>query len=133
MREHVFVYGTLKTGHGNNQLLQSSIRLGDAITSSPYDLFSLGIPYMNRAEVSHDIKVLGELWEITEQSVMDNLDILEGVEFGHYFRETIPVRLLGSNAEFNAWAYFSGEDLSIEAEDALANTVTIDMERAFVW
>ena len=83
----VFVYGTLKRGYWNHHLLETSEFLGDAITIDKYLFHSEGIPYMMRPTaiqvkdknlVFHLGLVTGELFQVTEQTVLSSLDRLEG-------------------------------------------------------
>lgn len=77
----VFVYGTLKEGHGNNHILKENgvAFLSKAYTYDDYLLVENGIPYMLDIE-EHGLKtqVQGELYFIMNETVMDELDLLEG-------------------------------------------------------
>lgn len=76
----VFVYGTLKQGHGNHAVYlnnQQSEFLGNASIEG-YDLFDLGpfpaiVPQLNPSSN----RVFGELYEVTSE-VAHRLDSLEG-------------------------------------------------------
>lgn len=84
MGTNVFVYGTLKQGYGNNRVLQDSEFLGHA-TVKDYGLIDGGIPY---AVYSPGSSVIGEVFHVTSQSVMERLDMLEGYPH-HYARDYV--------------------------------------------
>lgn len=83
----IFVYGTLKTGHGNNPLLvrHGSLFMGPAITVDKF-LLNDGFPFVFRAPerpskaeelapfMGH---VIGEVWCVTEEGLRA-CDALEG-------------------------------------------------------
>lgn len=71
----VFVYGTLKSGYGNNRLLSTSEFVGDHIVTG-YKLFNTGFPV---ATPSAEHSVKGEIWDIgNDTDVLRRLDGLEG-------------------------------------------------------
>lgn len=71
----VFVYGTLRTGYGNNRLLVTARRLGDHLTDPKYTMYNTGrFPYV--AEGGKQA-ITGEVWQVTGD-VLRNLDGLEG-------------------------------------------------------
>jgi len=80
----LFVYGTLKRGHGNNRILQSSEYVTDAVTREPFVLLRTGFPVMMREPnigfaTRHWLPVQGEVWNIRHPEVWARLDGLEGV------------------------------------------------------
>lgn len=84
MKQHVFVYGTLKEGFGNHRVLSSSRKVGEAITcSDSYSMIDGGFPTVVLGGKFH---VKGELYEVVDERVMRNLDMLEGVPtlFDHH-------------------------------------------------
>lgn len=95
----VFVYGTLKEGFGNNQLLTTSRKLGNAVTVDNFILTNVGFPYMiipdevTGSEKPQERPVLGEVYEVTDEAVMASLDRLEGVSGGHYRHLNTQVKL----------------------------------------
>lgn len=92
----VFVYGTLKRGHGNNRLLKDGAAtfMGEAVTVQPYILTSSGVPFMAKVrKPPAGAPVLGEVWTC-DLPTRGNLDILEGHP-RFYRREPIDVKLLG--------------------------------------
>ena len=98
----VFVYGTLKKGHGNHRLLAGSEFLGEGRTREKYALYSSGIPFAIKEEKVS--KIQGELYLVNAATLTD-LDRLEGHP-GWYCREEISVVLEGKGAEVTAWLYF---------------------------
>lgn len=75
----VFVYGTLKSGYGNNRsLLSNATLVGDATTTDGcYGLYAISdsdaFPIMTEGEGD----VRGEVWFVTDEELED-LDRLEG-------------------------------------------------------
>ena len=70
----VFVYGTLKEGFGNHRVLRDSRKLCDA-TIEGFDMISLGaFPGI----ITGSDTIYGEVYEVTDTSVMRGLDSLEG-------------------------------------------------------
>lgn len=131
MQKLVFVYGTLQSGHGNNRLFgESSKCLGEAVTKTEFLLTNVGFPYMipERELQNPDLSapVQGELWLVTEQSVLDDLDRLEGVDFGHYRHETVDV-LLKKGGTYTATCYVPC------SKQAQLQPVCKIQEGAYVW
>lgn len=98
----VFVYGTLKAGYGNNRLLEKAKFIGEAVTQKAFSLSDCGFPYMHNGDERHPVR--GEIYEIDEE-ILRNLDILEGVDYGHYSRGTLQAQKLGDGEAVMAWAY----------------------------
>lgn len=72
----LFVYGTLMRGMPNNDLLADSKFIAE-VTAESAKLIDLGyFPGMIEA-VSSPSGVVGELWEVSEET-LDQIDILEG-------------------------------------------------------
>jgi len=92
---HVFVYGTLKRGYGNNRLLSTSSFVGEAVTCEEFKMVNHGFPYINRANKGLTLPVIGEVWKVSDEETLQRLDWLEGVSHGHYSREVIDVQVLG--------------------------------------
>lgn len=81
-----FVYGTLKSGYGNNRLLSSGKLVGKA-TVDGYKLYNSGFPVAAHEKGS---SVVGEVWEVADEDfrTQSNLDALEG--YPHmYGRDTV--------------------------------------------
>lgn len=89
MKTKVFVYGTLKTGGGNNRLLRSSTSLGLATTlEDTFTMFDGGFPYVIDEGI---LKIRGELFEVSDPITLSNLDRLEGVP-SHFCRRNVVVK-----------------------------------------
>lgn len=83
-RKLVFVYGTLKRGHGNNRLLRNAIFIGEAVTDDNFVMYRIGFPYIahedstvGEEEKANLGKVRGEVYEIDSEGTLQNLDRLE--------------------------------------------------------
>ena len=114
-KELLFVYGTLKRGHGNNQLLFGQKYMGDAITENPYIMASRGIPFVyewNKAEQDGEIirgkPIHGEIYQVDPHALAD-IDRLEGHP-RWYRRKIIPIELHAEvNTRIHAWIYFMSD------------------------
>ncbi len=75
------VYGTLKSGHGNNRLLKTAKFIGQCLTVDKFVLMDFGgfpglFPQTKGFEPT---QVQGELWEMDDgDGTLDRLDALEG-------------------------------------------------------
>lgn len=93
----VFVYGTLKAGHGNHGVLEDSEYLGSFVTKDEFLLTDCGFPYLipkgalGGSGRGPTAPTRGEVYVVTEKEVMASLDTLEGVECGHYKHTPISV------------------------------------------
>jgi len=88
----LFVYGTLRQGCTNHNLIFGSRYLGPVETKDPYVMVtqkSRSYPYIFRQADLLTYHVKGELYEVTEET-MRRLDVLEGHP-DHYRRQQITV------------------------------------------
>lgn len=100
--ELVFVYGTLKSAHHNNYLLDGARFLGTGITVCRFPLVIRGtLPYL-LPYPQHGSNVEGEVYLVSIRKLR-LLDRLEGHP-ERYKREKISIIIEGLTAE--AWAYF---------------------------
>lgn len=97
----LFVYGTLKSGHGNNRFLETAEKIGDAITVGKFGFYKNGIPYVTDDEEKVNVK--GELYKVPP-NVLDRCDMLEGHP-SFYTRKLIKVRV--GNTTHKAWCYIN--------------------------
>ncbi len=100
MTARVFVYGTLKKGHGNHRLLETSQFLGRCKLYDHFRLVSLG-GFPGLVKVPEDqpkCEVSGEVYAVTDD-VLTSLDYLEGHP-RFYERQKVKTPFK------NAWAYF---------------------------
>jgi gamma-glutamylcyclotransferase (GGCT)/AIG2-like uncharacterized protein YtfP len=118
-RVYCFVYGTLKSGYGNNRVFDSSAKLvGDAVTLKRFPMIGkgMGFPYViDKEGMGRNIK--GELWETSVANVNAGLDSLEGYPH-HYVRRVIDVAT--TEGTYKAVCYFK------------ANVTSNDMEKEFL-
>ena len=73
----LFVYGTLKKGYSNHDLLQNSHFYGEVKMWMPFKMFDLGLFPALQCSRSNLCWIEGEVYEVPDQ-VMKRLDELEG-------------------------------------------------------
>lgn len=97
----VFVYGTLKQGHGNHRLLRGATLLGRSYVEGPWRLHDLGaFPAVVQAEAT--ARVFGEVY-LVDSDILGRLDILEGYP-SFYTRTKVPTQFS------KAWMYHINPD-----------------------
>ena len=107
--DRVFVYGTLKKGHGNNTLLRFADYLSTTQTVKPFVLGDVGFPYAFRQEIVPDqhkkllFPVEGEVWKVPDLYTFIGLDGLEGFPT-HYNR-----RIIETDSGVTAWMYMQDD------------------------
>ncbi len=121
VRELLFVYGSLKKGFDNHNLLDKrfSKRMGKAKTVKKFGMFedSFGnYPYLIDIPLA---KVEGELYEIHRQELLDKLDQFEGTP-DYYMRKRIEVK--SHHGTCRAFVYIKSD-----------STVPIDQEPLKIW
>ena len=92
----LFVYGTLKRGHGNHTFLQDAELLASCAEVDGFTLYGSTIPYMVR---SPGDRVKGEVYAVDDE-ILGPIDRLEGHP-NHYRREPVPL----VNGVGSVWAY----------------------------
>jgi len=102
---YVFVYGTLKKGHGNNYLLAEATFIGRGKTLKRFRLFDVGFPYAVPSEKG--ARVIGEVYKVEDAEIFQALDWLEGYPT-HYKRQVIKVEL-DNGQVVEAWIYYTNE------------------------
>jgi len=97
----VFVYGTLRRGESNNRCFGDSEYMFEAVTEGQYVISGNGIPFVCLPSEgnSHAGRIVGDVYRVTKQAVMDRLDALEGHP-NCYERKLIPL-----NGGLTAWMY----------------------------
>lgn len=71
-----FVYGTLKSGHGNNRRLQNAKKLGEHTTEPNYTMYGLGgFPAVSPGGQT---AITGEVYETDDENVINGVNALEG-------------------------------------------------------
>lgn len=117
---YLFVYGTLKRGHYNHDLLQAANYVSDVRTKCSYPMLQLDEPYpylLDREGEGCPIK--GELYKI-DAATLAMLDILEGHP-EHYRRREIEVVTMGIS--MRATTYFKSEDIDYDDVELLEEFV----------
>lgn len=111
MKITVAVYGTLKRGYGNHRLLADARYVGDAVSGSAFQLFTVGFPVILPGTPAAPGKPIAvELYEVTRRELA-RLDRLEG-NGRMYQRERRRFRLDGRSVR--AWIYV-GKSFRAEA------------------
>jgi len=104
----VFVYGTLKKKYGNHSCLhtrdENTKYIGSGKTNEKFALYAQGIPFVFKDEKISNIS--GELYEVTEDTLVNALDRLEGHP-RWYCRELVDVTCNGELHK--AWIYFNNK------------------------
>jgi len=96
---YVFVYGTLKRGKRNHEVMDDSNFLGIATTkNADFDLISIGNAYPGM--IGGEYRVLGETYDV-DTHTLSRLDRLEG---SSYSREEIEIQDSDGNV-VDAWVY----------------------------
>lgn len=87
----VAVYGSLKQGSYNHDILRDSVFAGRGKSKAKFPMIDGGFPYLFDSEgEGHNVVV--EVYEVSN-SVLKRLDLLEGVSHGHYYRSQIEISL----------------------------------------
>ena len=117
----VFVYGTLKRAYWNNKRLEDSKFLGTAYTAQPYPMVCGGIPFLYDRPGEGKV-VQGEVFEVTNPDVMENLDRLES--HPHGYKRTLFKCILRDETkhgspirEIEAFVYFDQRPLYKRSDD----------------
>lgn len=98
----LFVYGTLRKGHGNHYLLEDCKQVS-ALASIRADLYLSGrLPMIFEG----DGKTYGEVYEIPDEATWRRLDGLEGHPTWYERREVDAEILPDKTLTFKVWAYF---------------------------
>lgn len=104
MSEKLFVYGTLKEGHYNNYLLESTTakKVGTTITEPAYTMISLG-PFPAVCE-GGTTAIKGEVYKVDS---LEPIDTLEGYP-------VLYDRILINTEYGAAWMYVAGPSIAEE-------------------
>lgn len=89
----IFVYGTLKSGHSRNSLLQGQRYLGTALTTPDYRMYRYSsFPALIEATTpGSGVCILGEVYEV-DDSCLVQLDDVEGVKYGLFYRGNLSLQ-----------------------------------------
>lgn len=113
MDKLVFVYGTLKRGFNNHNIIENSTFISDAITKDCYQMYpnsDYTFPYLIISEKSQHIK--GELFSIKDNKTLELLDALEGYPI-LYDKKSIVVKDI-NGIEHTALVYHKNEEFMCE-------------------
>ena len=99
----LFVYGTLKQGFDNHNLIDGSYFVGTGRTVRRFAMYKEIVPYVTKAEAISSIH--GELFRV-HSSVLDMLDLFEGNPVWNC-REQVEVVLDQDHSTVSAWMYFN--------------------------
>ena len=99
----VFVYGTLKSGYGNNTLLYGSEFMGKAQTVDRYPMVVDALPFVLE-DKGEGHRISGEVY-VVDDDHLKRLDQLEGHPIA-YRRRQVPVEMQDGGTEVTAWLYF---------------------------
>lgn len=106
----VFVYGSLKKGGGNHGVLGRSKLIGEGLTNSRgFNMFDGSFPFVtdDLIDTERAGSIMGEVYEVENDAVMNNLDRLEGVPH-LYVRREVKVTTLDA-VEHDAIMYVTSE------------------------
>jgi gamma-glutamylcyclotransferase (GGCT)/AIG2-like uncharacterized protein YtfP len=113
----VLVYGTLKRGYGNHSVLGDSKFIGNAVTvDSTYSLYDLG--YYPGLKMSGDNKITGEVYEVDNPEIAQNLDYLEGYP-SLYTKADVEVEVDGQVFEATTYVYNHPVDTAEKLENGI--------------
>jgi len=110
----LFVYGTLKSTHGNHRCLHGATKVGEAVTVKKYGFYKHGIPYVTDDEKTVNVK--GELYTLSD-AILGRCDRLEGHP-RFYTRKEIEVKV--GNEIHKAWCYINNnvdKDVAIHIDN----------------
>lgn len=101
----IAVYGTLKSGYGNNFLIEDATFVGKGKTTDKYPLIIRqgGLPFLlNKKDQGYNVEV--EVY-LVNKKILRRLDILEGHP-EWYRRREISVTIDEIDTPLTAWIYF---------------------------
>jgi gamma-glutamylcyclotransferase (GGCT)/AIG2-like uncharacterized protein YtfP len=88
----LFIYGTLKRGHGRHDWLRDQRFIGEAVTEPHYRLYNLvAYPALVEVEPGQGRAVQGEVWDVTADR-LPVIDRIEDVDAGLYARRVIALQ-----------------------------------------
>ena len=112
-KEYIFVYGTLREGGKNYNIIYNETKLkkiGLGITKDTYSFIgtmSGAFPYATQTlfDGIEKVNIIGELYEILETNYLQNLDKLEY----NYSREMVSVIVSGKTYQTNMYVLVNNE------------------------
>jgi len=88
----IFVYGSLKSGYGNNIVLGDSDFIDFYATNSKYTMYDLGA--FPAVAVGGKSVISGEIYSVNDE-ILEAVDMLEGVDHNFYERHIISTQEFG--------------------------------------
>jgi len=101
----VAVYGTLKSGQGNNHFLDEAELVDWGLTAEPHRLCIKGLPFLIEGGDGDNVEV--EVYSVSDSTLL-RLDQLEGHPNCYERRKTSVI--LDNGNTVTAWIYFAKED-----------------------
>jgi gamma-glutamylcyclotransferase (GGCT)/AIG2-like uncharacterized protein YtfP len=128
----VFVYGTLKQGHGNHRALKNARYLGRCYVEGHLRLIDLGwYPALVKSDGTEKRRVYGEVYRI-DTDTLAALDCIEGHP-SYYTRRKIVTPFKKAWAYFLPTEYESGEyetlDMAWEPDEAERRFIDVSQNR----
>lgn len=128
---HVFVYGTLKQGHGNNRLLRTAAFVGRGETVKPFQMRSTGgFPVVFDTNDGERASIAGEVYEVHDEH-MHHMDQLEGHP-DWYRRQEVVVDVSDTGIQQTCWMYVGTPGGWGDRRDSLP-LVPLNSRKAFEW
>jgi len=101
----VAVYGSLRKEMGNHRIIQHEDFVGEGTTVEKWPMLDIACglfpALFDKIGIGHQVKC--EVYEVSTKTLM-NLDHLEGVANGLYFKKQIGITIEGKTV--SAWVYF---------------------------
>ncbi len=97
----IFVYGTLRKGSSNHELMRTASFLGKGKTALPYALYLGEYPYVYKKESR--CRIIGEVYSV-DSATLKLLDELE--EHPEVYRREPADIILDSGERLTCWLYF---------------------------
>jgi len=105
--EYFFVYGTLKSGYGNNRLLENSQFVDDAVSKNTDFVMQCNgaFPMVKKSnDLDQSYGIIGEIYKVNDFNTIMDLDRLESNGF-MYNREEHDFVLINKVEVVKAWIY----------------------------
>lgn len=127
----VFVYGTLKTGFGNNSLLYDSILVGEAVSFHSYTMIDLGgCPMLASNTTNLSRHVVGEMWRVESPHTLARLDRLEGHPV--FYKRSLAAFTVNGKLKV-AWCYFSSREIEEKTQAAMISDDLLTQNGEWKW
>lgn len=129
----LFVYGSMKKNFFNSYLLKEQEFFGVATTRNKYKMYPSDdylYPYLFTSDIENGNEIHGELYLVDMEYLKSVIDKVEGVDIGHYKRETLTV-VTEEQEEVMAFVYIASSlvDSILFDEDASLSEWTKHQEQ----